>query len=69
MPQGRRRAIVGFEDRLVAEVVGERDLDGAIVVGSAEPEPVIASPSSKPAQVKKTIEWLYSSSRLACMAP
>src|ERR687896_1102004 len=37
-------------------------------LSSAEPVPVTSSISSKPAQVKKTIERLYSRSRVACMA-
>jgi hypothetical protein len=50
-------------------VVSERDLDGAIVVefGGAGTGDFVAF--VEPAQVKKTVERLYSSSRLACMAP
>src|SRR5260370_18291902 len=36
---------------------------------SAEPEPQISSPSSKPVQLKNTMRWPYASSMVASTAP
>jgi hypothetical protein len=57
--------LFGFEDGLGPVVIGEFDLDGAVMKQFGGPSPEISSVSSKPSQAKPGNERPYSISRPA----